>query len=193
MCLMSDFREAMWGVVQQAHLRRSDVDFVEYADRHFARLLAGAADPRFDGWLEAAQRSRVSPDTHTSHRVPSARGQRGGPSVNVVVFVKWVPSPDGTPCARTRPPARARGRRGGPRPRRRVRDRGGPAAHRGTRRRGHGDLHGSRRGAAGGPARPRDGRAPRGPRDRRPARAAPTRSSPRACWPRPRAAPPRIS
>ena len=54
MCLMSDFREAMWGVVQQA-ISALDVDFVEYADRHFARLLAGAADPRFDGWLEAAQ------------------------------------------------------------------------------------------------------------------------------------------
>jgi len=54
MCLMSDFREAMWGVVQQA-ISALDVDFVEYADRHFARLLAGAADPRFEGWLEAAQ------------------------------------------------------------------------------------------------------------------------------------------
>jgi thiamine kinase-like enzyme len=53
MRIMSDFREAMWGVVQQA-LSTLDFDYVDYADRHFARCLASAADEHFDGWLEAA-------------------------------------------------------------------------------------------------------------------------------------------
>jgi thiamine kinase-like enzyme len=46
MRFMSDFREAMWGVVQQA-ISELDFDFVDYADRHFERLAATAADPRF--------------------------------------------------------------------------------------------------------------------------------------------------
>jgi thiamine kinase-like enzyme len=53
MRIMSDFREAMWGVMQQA-LSTLDFDYVDYADRHLARCLASAADERFDGWLEAA-------------------------------------------------------------------------------------------------------------------------------------------
>jgi thiamine kinase-like enzyme len=53
MCLMSDFREAMWGVVQQA-ISSLDVDFVDYADRHFARLLAGAASAPLADLLAAA-------------------------------------------------------------------------------------------------------------------------------------------
>jgi len=50
MRIMSDFREAMWGVVQQG-ISTLDVDYVEYADRHFARCLASAADERFGTWL----------------------------------------------------------------------------------------------------------------------------------------------
>jgi hypothetical protein len=53
MRVMSDFREAMWGVVQQA-LSTLDVDYVDYADRHFARLLATVDDAPFDDWLDAA-------------------------------------------------------------------------------------------------------------------------------------------
>jgi len=53
MCLMSDFREAMWGVVQQA-ISALDVDFVDYADRHFARLLGTAAEMPMSDLLEAA-------------------------------------------------------------------------------------------------------------------------------------------
>ena len=52
MRIMSDFREAMWGVVQQA-LSTLDFDYVAYADKHFARLLGTAADPRFEAWLGA--------------------------------------------------------------------------------------------------------------------------------------------
>ncbi len=46
MRFMSDFREAMWGVVQQA-LSDLDVDFVAYAHEHFERLDRTAAEPRF--------------------------------------------------------------------------------------------------------------------------------------------------
>ena len=51
MRLMSDYREAMWGVLQQA-ISELDFDFAGYATKHFDRLLAGAADPRFPDWLE---------------------------------------------------------------------------------------------------------------------------------------------
>ena len=54
MRFMSDFREAMWGVVQ-AVVSELDFDFAAYADRHFARLLGTAADKRFAGWLEEAR------------------------------------------------------------------------------------------------------------------------------------------
>jgi thiamine kinase-like enzyme len=53
MRIVSDLREAMWGVVQQA-ISTLDFDYVGYADRHFARLLANAGDARLDGWLDAA-------------------------------------------------------------------------------------------------------------------------------------------
>jgi thiamine kinase-like enzyme len=53
MRIMSDLREAMWGVVQQA-LSTLDVDYVEYASRHFERLLATARDERLSAWLAAA-------------------------------------------------------------------------------------------------------------------------------------------
>ena len=46
MRIMSDLREAMWGVVQQA-VSTLDVDFVAYADEHFDRLLEAAGRP---GW-----------------------------------------------------------------------------------------------------------------------------------------------
>jgi thiamine kinase-like enzyme len=53
MRLMSDYREAMWGVLQQA-ISELDFDFSAYALKHFDRLLTGAADPRFGDWLESA-------------------------------------------------------------------------------------------------------------------------------------------
>jgi thiamine kinase-like enzyme len=46
MRFMSDFREAMWGVVQQA-ISTLDFDFHTYADEHFERLERTAAEPRF--------------------------------------------------------------------------------------------------------------------------------------------------
>jgi thiamine kinase-like enzyme len=52
MRIMSDFREAMWGVVQQG-ISTLDFDYVAYGDKHFGRLLETAADPRFEDWLRA--------------------------------------------------------------------------------------------------------------------------------------------
>src|SRR3954447_12106858 len=54
MRLMSDFREAMWGVVQAA-ISDLDHDFAAYADEHFTRLIAGAGDPQVRGWLQEAR------------------------------------------------------------------------------------------------------------------------------------------
>jgi thiamine kinase-like enzyme len=51
---MSDFREAMWGVVQ-AGVSELDFDFGEYARKHFDRLEKARQDPRFEGWIEAAR------------------------------------------------------------------------------------------------------------------------------------------
>src|SRR2546422_891781 len=53
MRLMSDYREAMWGVLQQA-ISELDFDFAGYAGKHFDRLLAGAEDPHFRDWLGLA-------------------------------------------------------------------------------------------------------------------------------------------
>ena len=46
MRFVSDFREAMWGVVQQA-VSELDFDFAGYADEHFERLAHTAAEPQF--------------------------------------------------------------------------------------------------------------------------------------------------
>jgi len=52
MRIVSDFREAMWGVLQQG-ISSLDIDFVAYATEHFDRLLGAAAEPRFDDALVA--------------------------------------------------------------------------------------------------------------------------------------------
>ncbi|HEX6655870.1 MAG TPA: phosphotransferase [Candidatus Limnocylindria bacterium] len=53
MRIVSDFREAMWGVLQQG-ISELDVDFVAYAGEHFDRLLANASGPGFDRVLTQA-------------------------------------------------------------------------------------------------------------------------------------------
>jgi thiamine kinase-like enzyme len=53
MRIVSDFREAMWGVVQQG-ISELEFDYVGYAERHFTRLLANAEDDRVPDWLRAA-------------------------------------------------------------------------------------------------------------------------------------------
>ena len=47
MRVVSDFREAMWGVLQQG-ISTLDVDFKEYAAEHFDRLLANAGRAAFE-------------------------------------------------------------------------------------------------------------------------------------------------
>src|SRR6266516_580921 len=55
MRFMSDFREAMWGVVQLA-ISELDFDFRAYAEEHFERLERTAAEPRFRAGLGTARR-----------------------------------------------------------------------------------------------------------------------------------------
>jgi thiamine kinase-like enzyme len=50
---MSDFREAMWGVIQTT-VSDLDFDFQAYADKHFKRLAETSADDRFRGWIKEA-------------------------------------------------------------------------------------------------------------------------------------------
>ena len=57
MRIVSDLREAMWGVVQ-ATVSELDFDFTAYADDHAVRVLAGLEDPRFETWLEEARGDR---------------------------------------------------------------------------------------------------------------------------------------
>jgi thiamine kinase-like enzyme len=53
MRFMSDFREAMWAVLQGT-LSDLEVDFAAYADKHFGRLAEAEADPHFAVLLEEA-------------------------------------------------------------------------------------------------------------------------------------------
>jgi thiamine kinase-like enzyme len=56
--LVSDAREAAWGVVQGT-ISELDFDFGAYADRHFSRLWGAAGDrSRLDEWLSQAARAR---------------------------------------------------------------------------------------------------------------------------------------
>ena len=57
MRFMSDFREAMWGVVQGA-ISELDFDFGGYAAEHFERLGRTASEPEFAGYL-AIVRARL--------------------------------------------------------------------------------------------------------------------------------------
>jgi thiamine kinase-like enzyme len=57
MRFMSDFREAMWGVVQQG-ISELDFDFVSYADQHFERLRRTAVEPAFQEALRATASTR---------------------------------------------------------------------------------------------------------------------------------------
>jgi len=47
---MSDFREAMWGVLQSG-ISDLDFDFMGYAGKHFARLEKTASEPAFEDYL----------------------------------------------------------------------------------------------------------------------------------------------
>jgi thiamine kinase-like enzyme len=53
MRVVSDFREAMWGVLQQG-ISTLDVDFVAYAAEHFDRLIANSSTATFERALREA-------------------------------------------------------------------------------------------------------------------------------------------
>jgi hypothetical protein len=53
MRVMSDAREAAWGVLQ-AVISELDFDFTEYARRHFERLSQAAGDGHIEEWLAHA-------------------------------------------------------------------------------------------------------------------------------------------
>jgi thiamine kinase-like enzyme len=59
MRLMSDFREAMWGVLQSG-ISGLDFDFTNYANKHFNRLLVAASDPEFEHYLRRASAGRMT-------------------------------------------------------------------------------------------------------------------------------------
>jgi thiamine kinase-like enzyme len=50
MKIMSDFREAMWGLVQTG-ISKLDFDFRGYANKHFARLTENILSPNWERWL----------------------------------------------------------------------------------------------------------------------------------------------
>jgi len=54
---MSDFREAMWGLLQNS-ISQLDFDFRGYAATYFERLRAGFGDPRVDDWLADLKRPK---------------------------------------------------------------------------------------------------------------------------------------
>ncbi|HEY6396679.1 MAG TPA: choline/ethanolamine kinase family protein [Solirubrobacteraceae bacterium] len=53
MRIMSDAREAAWGIVQSV-ISELDFDFDDYATRHFERLVTAASSPQFEEWIGAA-------------------------------------------------------------------------------------------------------------------------------------------
>jgi thiamine kinase-like enzyme len=53
MRVMSDAREAAWGVLQ-AEISELDFDFERYGSTHFARLRAAVEQPNFEEWLASA-------------------------------------------------------------------------------------------------------------------------------------------
>ena len=53
MRMLSDAREAAWGVVQSG-ISELDFDFEVYGREHFERLLAAAEGPNFEEWLASA-------------------------------------------------------------------------------------------------------------------------------------------
>ena len=55
MKLMSDFREAMWGILQSA-ISSLEFDFRGYAARYFARISAGLRSQPLDEWLAIVRR-----------------------------------------------------------------------------------------------------------------------------------------
>ncbi|CAN5896255.1 choline kinase family protein [soil metagenome] len=58
MRIVSDFREAMWGVIQQG-ISTLDVDYIDYANQHFERCQAQVRADAYDDWLRTAAAAPV--------------------------------------------------------------------------------------------------------------------------------------
>ena len=56
MRFMSDFREAMWGVLQSG-ISDLDFDFRGYAAKHFARMIGTTGEAEFEGYLAQVSRT----------------------------------------------------------------------------------------------------------------------------------------
>ena len=94
MRVVSDFREAMWGVLQQG-ISTLDVDFRGYAGEHFDRLLANAATPL---------RARAARDRRLRRRAAPG-GVNGSWAVPASVL-----SPSGRSASRSPPSRRVNAR-----------------------------------------------------------------------------------
>ncbi len=75
MRVVSDFREAMWGVLQQG-ISTLDVDFVAYAAEHFDRLLAQRGHARLRA-RAARGRGRLTGASGRGPRVAAGRSVAG--------------------------------------------------------------------------------------------------------------------
>ena len=93
MKMMSEFREGMWAVVQQA-ISTLDTDFVSYADERLGNCERLASRPEFEnGWPTRPTRSA---DRQLSERVVDARGPPRGRShldVDIGLLVECVELP----------------------------------------------------------------------------------------------------
>lgn len=56
MKVMSDFREAMWALVQIG-ISELDFDYRGYADKFFARVFENIKDPRWDQWIKEMKKN----------------------------------------------------------------------------------------------------------------------------------------
>jgi thiamine kinase-like enzyme len=79
MRVLSDAREAAWGVLQ-AEISEIDFDFERYARTHFERLLAAAEQPRMREWLAAASHDRAAPPPADTHLRGEHTEERDGPT-----------------------------------------------------------------------------------------------------------------
>ncbi len=71
MKVMSELREGMWGLVQQA-ISRLDTDFAGYTAERLAHAEHLAAAPMFESWIEDAISARPAPSRHAAGSVPAA-------------------------------------------------------------------------------------------------------------------------
>ena len=77
MRIVSDAREAAWGIVQ-AELSELDFDFPRYARTHFERMLAAGAQPQLREWLTAARAGDGQGNHANGVRNDASRGEEPG-------------------------------------------------------------------------------------------------------------------